>query len=165
MSERVHDPNRRQYYEFRRDGDTLFVDVFVAPGGDVPTHFHPLQEERWTVLSGRLRFEVDGRAVTPDVGVPVSVAAGCKHSFRNIGCGEAHARAQVEPALHLQQFLEDGASLARAGYYTRRGLLTSPHGAIEMARFIERYRGETVICWPPRLVQRLLSPLARLGLG
>jgi hypothetical protein len=58
---------------------------------------------------------------------------------------------------------EGRAALARAGLYTRRGLVKSPHGAIQMAKFIERCRDETVVCWPPRIVQRLLSPLARRG--
>jgi hypothetical protein len=32
-----------------------------------------------------------------------------------------------------------------------------------MAKFIERYGDETVVCRPPQIIQRLLSPLARLG--
>lgn len=163
MSERVHDPNRRQHYEFRQEGNKLIVDVFVAPGGDVPTHLHPHQEERWTVLAGRIRFKVDGHKTTPDLGEAITVPPGVRHSFKNVGDGEAHARAEVRPALHLREFLEDGAALARARCYTRRGFVTSPRGAIQMAKFVERYREETVVCWPPRLVQRLLSPLARLG--
>jgi quercetin dioxygenase-like cupin family protein len=165
MSERVYDPNRRQHYEFRRDGEKLVVDVFVAPGGDAPTHLHPRQEERWTVLTGRIRFKVDGQKKTPDPGVPITVPAGVKHSFKNVGSGEAHARAEVVPAMHLQEFLEDSARLARAGCYTRRGLVTGPRGAIQMAKFIERYHEETIVCWPPRMIQRLLSPLALIGEG
>jgi quercetin dioxygenase-like cupin family protein len=163
MPERVYDPNRRQHYEFRREGDALIVDVFIAPGGDVPTHIHPHQEERWTVIAGRVRFKVDGCRSTPDPGVTITVPAGVRHSFKSVGGEEAHARAEVRPAMRLQEFLEDGAALARAGLYTRRGLVKSPRGAIQMAKFIERYGDETVVCWPPRMVQRLLSPLARLG--
>ncbi len=163
MREPVYDPHRRQHYDFRRDGDALIVDVFIAPGGEVPAHIHSRQQERWTVIAGRVSFKVDGRSSTPDPGASIAVPAGVKHSFKNVGTEEAHARAEVRPALHLQEFLEDAAALARAGCYTRRGFVKSPRGAIQMAKFIERYRGETLICWPPRIAQRLLSPLARLG--
>lgn len=36
MGEQVHDPNRRQWYEFSRDGDAMIVTIRVAPGGDGP---------------------------------------------------------------------------------------------------------------------------------
>jgi quercetin dioxygenase-like cupin family protein len=164
MNVRVYDPNRRQHYEFHREGESLLVDIWVAPGGDAPAHFHPSQEERWKVLEGRIRFKVDGRKTIPEPGVEIIVPAGVKHSFKNIGDSEARARAEVRPPLELQRFLEDGAALARAGCYTRRGVIKSPKGAVQMARFLERYRDDTTICWPPRIVQRvLLAPLRRVS--
>jgi len=155
----VHDPNRRQYYEFLADGEDVVVEIRVEPGGDGPPHLHPSQEERWTVQSGRVRFKVDGRRSVPEPGVEVVVAAGVRHSFKNIGGGEARMRAVVHPAGEIEAFLTEGAELARAGYYTRRGLITSPKGARRMVEFLERYRETAVIFWPPRFVQRLLAGL------
>jgi hypothetical protein len=45
-------------------GGTLFVwDLELAPGGRVPSsHSHPEQEERFSVVSGQMRFRVGGRA-------------------------------------------------------------------------------------------------------
>lgn len=164
MSEYVHDPNRRQRYAFRREGENLVVDVWVQPGGDVPTHVQPTQEERFAVLEGRVRFKVGGRKVIAGPGDEVVVAPGVKHSFKNVGDGEAHLRVDVRPALELQGFLEDAAALARAGLYTRRGIPTSPKGAVRMAEFIERYRDLVVISWPPPAVQRImLAPLLRFS--
>ena len=164
MPEPVHDPNRRQRYAFERDGENLIVDVRVAPGGDVPAHFHPAQEERWTVREGRVRFKVGGRTVEPAPGEELVAPPRVKHSFRNVGDGEARLRAEVRPALDLQEFLEEAAALARARYYTRRGMIKSPKGAVLMAQFVERYRATTVLCWPPPAVQRVaLAPLRRLA--
>lgn len=159
----VYDPNRRQHYEFARDGENLIVKISVAPGGDVPDHFHPSQEERWTVHAGRVRFRVGGRRVIPEPGVELCVSAGVKHSFKNIGADHAQIRAEVRPALQLQQFLEDGAALARAGYYTRRGIIKSPTGLRKMSEFLERYREVTVISFPPPALQRVLIALAGAG--
>lgn len=164
MNEQVHDPNRRQHYGFRRDGENLIVDIRVAPGGDVPVHFHPAQEERWTVCEGRVRFKVDGRKLVPDPGVELVVAPGVEHAFTNLGPGEARLRAEVRPALELQGFLEDSAALARAGHYTRHGVITSVEGAIRVAELIERYRDVAVVCWPPRVLQRfVLGPMLALS--
>ena len=162
--EEVWDPNRRQHYAFTREGENLVVDVRVQPGGDVPPHFHPAQEERFAVLEGRVRFKVGGRKVIAGPGDELVAPPRVKHSFKNIGDGEARLRVNVRPALKLQEFLEGAAALAREGAYTRRGIPRSLRGAVRMAEFIERHRDGTVICSPPPAVQRiLLAPLLRFS--
>jgi quercetin dioxygenase-like cupin family protein len=161
MSKQIHDPNRRQYYEFIPDGENMVVEIRVAPGGDGPPHFHPFQEERWTIHSGRVRFKVDGQRIVPGPGVEIVVPPGARHSFKNIGSEEARIRAEVRPAGEIEAFLVEGAELARAGCYTRRGLITGPTGARRMVEFLERYRDTAVILWPPRFVQRLLAVMLR----
>jgi quercetin dioxygenase-like cupin family protein len=163
MPELVHDPVRRQRLAFSRDGDVLLTDVWADPGGDVPAHYHPAQEERFEVLEGRVRFVVDGKRVAGGPGTRVVAPAGVKHAFCNIGEVEAHLRVQVEPALQLQGFLEEAAALARAGAYTRHGLPTRPSAVLQLAELMLRYGDVTVMAFPPRIVQRLLlAPLARL---
>jgi quercetin dioxygenase-like cupin family protein len=161
VSEQVYDPNRRQHYTFSHEGENIAVDILVAPGGDGPPHFHPSQEERWTVHRGQVRFKIDGRAIVPEPGVEVIVAPGSRHSFKNIGKGDAKIRAEVRPALEIEAFLTEAAELARAGYYTRQGLITSVAGARRMADFLERYEGTAVMLWPPRFIQRALTALVR----
>jgi mannose-6-phosphate isomerase-like protein (cupin superfamily) len=163
MSQLVHDPNRRQRYDFHPAGDDLIVEVSAEPGSDIPAHLHPSQEERWTVIEGRVRFKVAGRKVLAGPGDEVAAAPGVKHSFKNVGDGEARVRVEVRPALGLQEFLEEAARLARAGRYTRRGIPRGPRAALELADMLERHRDCTVMAFPPPLVQRrLLFPLARL---
>jgi quercetin dioxygenase-like cupin family protein len=154
MSEPVHDPNRRQRYAFQREGQDLIVDLWVGPGGDVPPHLHPLQEERFTVLEGRFRFTAGSREVLAGPGDEVLVPAGVKHSFRNIGDGEGRMRAEVRPALELQGFLEELAAASRERLYTRRGIPRSPRAAVRLVRLLDRYRDTTVVSFPPPLLQR-----------
>jgi quercetin dioxygenase-like cupin family protein len=163
MSELVHDPVRRQRLAFSRDGDVLRAEVWADPDGDVPAHYHPAQEERFEVLSGHVRFTVDGKQIEGGPGTQVIAPAGVKHSFRNTGKAEAHLRVEVVPALRLQGFLEEAAALARAGAYTRRGLPRRPAAIVELADLMSRYAEITVMAFPPRPLQRmLLAPLARL---
>lgn len=163
MAEPVFDPNRRQHYSFSREGEDLIVEIRVAPGGDGPPHFHPAVEERWTVLEGEVRFKVGGERIVPEPGRELTVDPGVRHSFKNVGDSEARIRAVVHPASEVQAFLEDAAELARAGCYTRHGLVTGPRGAMRMAEFIERYREVAVILWPPRSVQAMLVAMRRLS--
>ena len=163
MAEFIQDPVRRQRLAFSREGNILRAEVFADPGGDVPRHFHPSQEERFEVLAGHVRFDVDGQRIEGGPGTRVTAPAGAKHAFRNIGQLEAHLRVEVEPPMDLQAFLEEAAALARAGRYTRRGMPTSPRALVELADLMVRYQDTTVMTFPPRIVQRLaLAPLARL---
>ena len=162
MPHLVHDPVRRQRLAFSRQGNVLHAEVFAAPGGDVPPHYHPAQEERFEVLAGHVRFDVAGRRIEGGPGTRVIALAGAKHAFRNVGQQEAHLRVEVEPALALQDFLEEAAALARARRYTRRGLPRRPRALVELADLMVRYADTTVMAFPPRIVQRLLlAPLAR----
>jgi quercetin dioxygenase-like cupin family protein len=163
MAEFIHDPVRRQRLAFSREGDILRAEVFADPGGDVPLHVHPSQEERFEVLAGHVRFDVDRHRIEGGPGTRVTAPTGAKHSFRNVGDVEAHLKVEVEPAMDLQGFLEEAAALARAGRYTRRGVPTSPRAVVELADLMVRYEDTTVMAFPPRIVQRLaLAPLARL---
>jgi quercetin dioxygenase-like cupin family protein len=163
MSELVHDPVRRQRLSFSRQGDILQAEVWAEPGGDVPAHYHPAQEERFEVIAGTVRFTVGGKRVHARPGSRIVAPVGVRHSFRNTGGLEAHLRVEVEPALTLQGFLEEAAELARAGRYTRHGLPRHPAAIVELAELMVRYADVTVMAFPPRLIQRLtLRPLARL---
>jgi oxalate decarboxylase/phosphoglucose isomerase-like protein (cupin superfamily) len=138
--------------------------VWVDPGGDVPPHFHPAQEERFEVVAGRVRFRTGRARAVHGPGDRVTAPPRVVHAFENIGNEEAHLRVEVVPALHLQDTLEEAAALARAGKYTRRGIPKGFRAAIEMADFVERHGDETVLVSPPRFLQRLLlAPLARLA--
>ena len=162
MVEFIHDPVRRQRLAFSREGDRLHAEVFADPGGDVPSHYHPSQEERFEVLAGRVRFDVGGKRTEGGPGTRVVAPAGVKHAFRNIGHQEAHLKVEVEPALDLQGFLEEAAGLAREGLYTRRGMPRRPRAVVALADLMVRYADTTVMSFPPRPAQRLLlAPLAR----
>jgi quercetin dioxygenase-like cupin family protein len=159
----VEDPVRRQRYRFSRQGEVLRAEVWADPGGDVPAHFHPIQEERFEVLAGEVRFRVGRRAERAGPGSRVVAPPGVRHSFKNTGGTEAHLLVEVEPALGLQQFLEEAATLARAGKYTRHGMPKGLGAALELAELIDRHREVTVMAFPPPAVQRvMISPLARL---
>jgi quercetin dioxygenase-like cupin family protein len=95
--------------------EALVFEVFLQPGGHVPAgHIHPQQEERFTVLSGELRFRVGRRTSVVAAGETVTVESGVRHWFGNPGDETAHVRVEVRPALRMQELLATRGMLDRA---------------------------------------------------
>ena len=108
-------------------GELLAFDFALKPGGAVPiAHVHPVQTERFAVVSGRMRFRVGRKRIDAGPGDVVEVAPGVAHSFANAGDEEARLRVEVRPALAMEEMFADVVALARSGRMTRRGLPRSP---------------------------------------
>jgi quercetin dioxygenase-like cupin family protein len=165
MTDPIHDPVHRVRYTFEPDGENLIVDTWVEPGGALPAHLHPHQEEYWSVVDGEIRFRLGNtkRVLRPADG-EVLVEPGTKHALASTGGAEAHLRCRVIPARGLQTFLEDSAAAAREGLFMRGGIPRSLRGARWAANFLKQYREDVVISFPPRFVQSVMvALLARSG--
>lgn len=163
MTEPIRDPVHRSRYSFQPDGENMIVETWLEPGGVLPAHMHPKQEERWSVLEGEIRFQLGNkkRVIGPQDGVMV-VPAGTKHSIASASDQEAHLRCLAIPGLGLQAFLEDSAAAAREGLFMRGGIPRSLRGARWAANFLKRNREDVVLSFPPVFVQRaLIALLAR----
>jgi quercetin dioxygenase-like cupin family protein len=160
MSEPIRDPVSRVRMSFEPEGENLIVTVWLEPGGGLPAHFHPRQEERWSVLEGTVRFRLgdDERVIGPEDG-EIPVPPGTVHGLASASDREAKLRTLVIPALRLQSFLEESAAAAEEGLFTPRGLPRGLRGARWAAGFLKRFRDETVFVSPPQFVQRALFAL------
>lgn len=163
----IEDPARKQRYRFRRAtddrGELLYVEVWVDPGGDVPLHAHPTQEETFKVRSGVVEFRAGDERVQAGPGEQVVVPPQTPHAFANKGTEEAHFEVEVRPPEDLEDFLQAFAGLARAGKLTARAP-RSLRGLMELAVLMEHFRHSTHILMPPRFVQRVsVTPLAALA--
>jgi quercetin dioxygenase-like cupin family protein len=167
MAETPHDPVHRARYAFQPEGENIVVDTWLEPGGGLPAHWHPRQEERWSVVEGEVRFQLgnEKRTLRPADG-EVVVAPETKHALANVGDSEVHLRCLALPALGLQSFLEESAAAAQEGLFIRGGIPKGLRGARWAAAFLERYRDDVVMAFPPRFVQRAMVALfARSGGG
>jgi quercetin dioxygenase-like cupin family protein len=163
VSEPVRDPINRVRMSFEPEGENLIVTLWMEPGGGLPAHYHPQQEERWSVLEGTVRFRLgdDERVIGPEEG-EIPVKPGTVHGLASASDQEARLRCLAIPALHLQSFLEESAAAAQEGLFTPRGLPRGLRGTRWAAKFLKRYRDETVMVSPPQFVQRgLFALLAR----
>ncbi|MBV8714898.1 MAG: cupin domain-containing protein [Chloroflexi bacterium] len=140
------------------NGHLLEFEVFLQPHAHVPAmHAHPNQEERFTVVSGNVRFRVAGKNTVLGPGDSVTVSSGTSHWFGNVGDGVAQLRVEVRPALRMEELFETTVRCADsdAGVWFRRML--------DWALILLDFRGELAVPNVPTwLVTASLSPLAWL---
>ncbi|MGH7911671.1 MAG: cupin domain-containing protein [Candidatus Dormibacteraceae bacterium] len=148
-------------------GQLLAFELTLSPRGHVPaSHVHPVQEERFTIVSGRMRFRKGLRTITAAAGETVLVPPGTIHRFANGGSDVARALVEVRPAFRMEDLLETAAELAREG----RTLPSGMPLPLDLALFMREFRQELRIpVLPPALVRAVMAPLVwtavRQGLG
>jgi quercetin dioxygenase-like cupin family protein len=143
-------------------GELLAIDLELPAHRRVPgwLHIHPLQEERFEVVEGKMRFRLGRERIVAGPGEVVVVPPGAKHDFANPGDEEALVRVEVRPALRMEQLFETAVGLAENGR-TMLGGIPKP---LDLALFAEAFEDEVQPAFPPRWLQRIvLAPLVWLA--
>jgi quercetin dioxygenase-like cupin family protein len=142
-------------------GELLAIDLELAPDGRVPgAHVHPVQEERFEVVKGTMKFQTGLRTITAHAGDEVVIRPGTAHRFANAGNGPAHVRVEVEPALRMEELFETTVALAREGR-TMAGGMPYP---LELALFMREFDAEVRAPFvPAAAVRAAMAPLAWLA--
>ena len=143
------------------DGRLLAFDLFLPPGGHVPAgHAHPVQQERFTLIEGSMRFRLGRRTIVAIPGDSIAIPPGTPHWFGNAGPSVAHARVEVQPALRMEEFFEATEEIGRAGHIPG----TKLPRLSDLARVMLEYRREVAAPYVPALVFAiLLAPFAWFG--
>ncbi len=145
-------------------GELLQVDWIGSPGWTTgPDHVHPIQEERFEVLSGRLGLRVDGTERVLGEGETLTAPAGSAHAAWNADDDTVHALVDFRPALRTEVAFETLAGLARDGKTNGAG---APKNPLLLALVLHEYEDEIYFVKPPLAVQRVvfgaLAKVARL---
>jgi mannose-6-phosphate isomerase-like protein (cupin superfamily) len=144
-------------------GEAVVFETFVQPHGFVAAaHVHPKQDERFTVVSGRLGLRVGGEKIHAGPGETLTIPAGTPHRFWNAGGDEVRFRCEVRPALQFEELLETMFGLAADGKTNRKGM----PNPLRLAVIARAHFDVVQLPFPPALVQRiglaLGAPLGRL---
>jgi mannose-6-phosphate isomerase-like protein (cupin superfamily) len=143
------------------DGRLLSFDLYLPSGAHVPArHVHPAQEERFTVVRGRMRFRLGRKTIVAGPGQTIVVAPGTAHWFGNASAEVAQARVEVRPALRMQELFETTEAMGRAGRFLGTRLPRLSDLALVLLEF---QRELAVPDLPASLVRALLAPLAWLA--
>jgi mannose-6-phosphate isomerase-like protein (cupin superfamily) len=119
-------------------------------------HVHERQTERFEVIEGALRLDLDGVAHHLGPGATMTVPPGSRHRQRNDG--PSRVRIRHEPAGESEAFFVRLAELSQSGGYDRFGMPKPKPGA-RMIRDFPEQRSALV----PVGVQRALSRLLLRG--
>ncbi len=143
------------------DGRLFAFDLFLPPGGHVPArHVHPVQQERFTVVAGLMRFRLGVRTILAHPGESVLIPAGKAHWFGNAGAEIAHARVEVRPALRMEELFAANEAVGVAG--TLRGA-RFPR-LTDLARVLLGFQREVAVPYVPAwLVTAVLAPVVWLA--
>jgi quercetin dioxygenase-like cupin family protein len=144
-------------------GELLEVEsVYTKPSPSrPPTHYHPRQEERFEVLSGRVNVVVDGKERALEEGEVLTIQPGTPHEMWAEEAG-AHVNWQTRPAMKTEEFFETIWGLAKDGKTNERGVPNLLQVAVIARDHADEYR----LVKPPWPVQRalfaVLAPAGRL---
>jgi quercetin dioxygenase-like cupin family protein len=143
------------------NGELLAFDLELSPDGRVPgAHVHPIQEERFEVVTGTLRFRRGARIITASARDSVVIPPGMIHAFKNADNAPVHVRVEVRPALRMEELLETTVALAREGRTTAAGLAH----ALDLALFMREFEAEVrAPLAPATAVRAVMAPLAWLA--
>jgi len=144
------------------DGKLLVFDLFLPPGKHVPSrHTHPIQEERFTILAGTMRFRLGWRRILAAPSDTIVIPPGVAHWFGNAGSELVHARVEVRPALRTEALFMTAATL-EAGEH--RSMHHWVRQLPALARLLLEFQREVAVpdlaAW---LVRPVLAIIARLG--
>jgi mannose-6-phosphate isomerase-like protein (cupin superfamily) len=142
-------------------GEYLAFDMTLSVDGHVPgAHVHPAQEERFEIVSGTMKFRMNGEKIVAGPGETVVVPAGARHKFANGGDEDVQVRVTVTPAMKMEDLLENTIELAVEGNTNRKGMPKPVH----LALFVREYEREVRAPFPPpAVVKALMAPLAAFG--
>jgi len=143
--------------------EVLRIDSINPPveGEPEPEHVHPHQESGAELISGSLRFRVDGRERSLGPGDRITVPPNTRHNFWNDANEEAHSIQWFRPSLEIAAFFETFFALAQQGRLNEKGLPS----VLQIAAMSSSFSDEVRVTRPPWPVQRVvlgaLAPIAR----
>ena len=135
------------------DGDKLVGENFVQPGDGPPMHTHFLQDEGFTVVSGRIGYQTLGQPEQfAGPGQSLVFKRGVPHRFWNASQEILHCKVWAQPALTFEFFI---TSLFEAQMKSGKA---EPE-KFDVAYLLTRYASEYDMVGIPKPVRRIIMPI------
>jgi quercetin dioxygenase-like cupin family protein len=115
-------------------------------------HYHPNQDEDFTVIEGELTVRIDGRLRILRQGDSLHIAKNKVHSMWNNTKTKTIVNWKIKPALNTDKFLETATGLANDGKTDADGTPNILQGVL----MANKYAGEFRLQRPPFSVQKVL---------
>ncbi|MBS4066924.1 MAG: cupin domain-containing protein [Chitinophagaceae bacterium] len=136
--------------------------TYVGKSKEPAVHYHPKQQELFTVLEGELSVVINGKKSILKKGDQLQIAANEVHSMWNDTDGTTVVNWKVWPALDTEYLLETATGLATDGKTNKDGMPDILQLSLTGVRFDHVFR----IAKPPHTILiflfYFLTPIARL---
>jgi mannose-6-phosphate isomerase-like protein (cupin superfamily) len=140
--------------------EVLEVEGTYGPGGSPPpTHFHPAQDEHFTVVEGSLRTKVAGEQRELGPGEELVIPGGTPHQMWNPGDRPARVTWQTRPALRTEDWFRSIDRLHREGRVGRNGM----PGPLAFGALLSEYDDVFRLAGPAPLMKGAVAILGALG--
>jgi quercetin dioxygenase-like cupin family protein len=137
--------------------------TFEARSLEPALHYHPFQEEDFTVLEGELMVKMPGETLVLKAGDSLHIAPGINHAMWNGTNKTTVVNWQVRPAMNSEHLFETAAGLANDGKVNKKGM----PGILQVALIANKYSKVFRLSKPSFAVQKILftvlSPFALLA--
>lgn len=137
--------------------------VYNSRSKEPLAHYHPFQEEDFTVLEGELTVYIDGQQRTLKKGDTLHIPANKVHSMWNNSDNKTIVHWKVQPAMETEHLLETTAGLAGDGKTNNDGM----PDILQVSLMINKYSTVFRLAKPPYIVQKILfailTPFAYLA--
>jgi quercetin dioxygenase-like cupin family protein len=159
--------NEIKFLQTSKDSDGKILEMestYFANSKEPPPHYHPYQEEDFTILSGGISMRINGRINILKQGESIHIPANTVHSMWNNSDNKTIVNWKVRPAMETEFMLETLIGLAKDGKTNEEGVPELLQISLTANKFSNVLRLDN----PPFILQKiiftLLSPLS-IALG
>lgn len=115
-------------------------------------HYHPYQDEAFTVKEGELTISMDNRITALHAGESMYIPRNKVHAMWNNTDAKTVVNWQVQPAMNTEYLLETITGLAANGKVNAKGMPALP----QLALIASKYTNELRLAKPPFILQKVL---------
>jgi quercetin dioxygenase-like cupin family protein len=140
------------------NGKLLEMETTYEPGSKEPAaHYHPNQEEIFTVISGELTVRINKEIKKLTAGDVLHFPKNTVHSMWNGSDGVTVVNWKVLPAFDTEYFLETAMGIAADGKINEKGM--PPF--FQTVMLADRYSPEFRLAKPPYAIQKIIFNLLK----
>mgnify|MGYP000847497032 FL=1 len=145
-----------------QDTEGAFTEVICTiPAGQEgpPSHIHPMQDEIFEVIEGKLELSAKGKKIVLEEGQSFNVTANTAHTFSNPLDKETRFRATYQPALDIDYMLVQGFdSLNSQSNPNKPGFQM----IVDFDYILKQIKGQYKFAGAPGIIFAILASIASL---
>jgi quercetin dioxygenase-like cupin family protein len=141
------------------NGELLEMEAtYSAMSSEPAPHYHPNQDEFFTIVSGEMTVRLDGEEThNLKAGDTLQIPRNQIHAMWNATSRKALVNWQVRPALNTEELLETIMGLAADGKCNNKGM----PGILQVALTSGQFNKELRLLSPPLLIQKIVFSVLR----